>query len=87
MNAGKVILGALTIIGLLADIIDSSEPVFFERVIRLCPSETTKNYVNRVVFGLLKYVRMCDDPIAINEFQRYFALILCRQSCKVVLPL
>ena len=74
MNAGKVILGALTIIGLLADI-------------RLCPSETTRNYVNRVVFGILQYVKMCGDPIDINEFQRYFALILCRQSCKVVLPL
>ena len=66
---------------------DSSESVFFERVIRLYPSETTENYVNRVVFEILKYVRMCGNPIDINEFQRYFALILCRQSCKVVLPL
>ena len=66
---------------------DSSEPVFFERVIRLYLYEITKNYVNRVTFGLLQYVRMCGDPIDINEFQRYFALILCRQSCKVVLPL
>ena len=66
MNAGKVILGALTIIGLLADIIDDD---------------------NRGAFRLLQYVKMCGDPIDINEFQRYFALILCRQSCKVVLPL
>ena len=66
---------------------DSSEPVFFERVIRLYLYEITRNYVNRVVSRLLQYVRMCGDPIDINEFQRYFALILCRQSCKVVLPL
>ena len=66
---------------------DSSEPVFFEHVNRVYPSETTENYVNRVVFEILKYVRMCGNPIDINEFQRYFALILCRQSCKVVLPL
>ena len=60
---------------------------FFESVIRVYLYETTKNYVNRVVFGLLKYVKMYGDPININESQRYFALILCRQSCKVVLPL
>ena len=46
---------------------DSSEPVFFEHVNRVYPSETTKNYVNRVVFGLLQYVKMCGDPIAINH--------------------
>ena len=43
------------------------EPVFFERVVRVYPSETTKNYVNRVVFRLLQYVKMCGDPIAINH--------------------
>lgn len=42
------------------------ESVFFQCVIRLCPSETTKNYVNRVVFGLLQYVKMGGDPIAMN---------------------
>ena len=46
---------------------DSSEPVFFEHVIRLYPSETTKNYVNRVVFEILKYVKTYGDPIAINH--------------------
>ena len=42
---------------------DSSEPVFFEHVNRVYPSETTKNYVNRVAFGLLQYVETCSDPI------------------------
>ena len=42
------------------------ESVFFQCVIRLYPSETTKNYVNRVVFGLLQYVKMGGDPIAMN---------------------
>ena len=46
---------------------DSSEPVFFEHVNRVYPSETTRNYVNRVVFELLQYVKMCGDPIAINH--------------------
>ena len=45
---------------------DSSEPVFFEHVNRVYPSETTKNYVNRVVFRLLQYVKMCGNPIAMN---------------------
>ena len=45
---------------------DSSEPVFFEHVNRVYPSETTKIYVNRVAFGLLKYVKMYGDPIAMN---------------------
>ena len=45
---------------------DSSEPVFFEHVNRVYPSETTRNYVNRVVFELLQYVKMCGDPIAMN---------------------
>ena len=42
------------------------ESVFFERVIRLYPSETTENYVNRVVFEILKYVKTCGEPIAMN---------------------
>ena len=45
---------------------DSSEPVFFEHVNRVYPYETTKTYVNRIVFGLLKYVKTCGDPIAMN---------------------
>ena len=39
------------------------ESVFFERVVRVYPSETTRNYVNRVVFELLQYVKTCSDPI------------------------
>ena len=42
------------------------EPVFFEHVNRVYPSETTENYVNRVVFEILKYVKTCGDPIAMN---------------------
>ena len=42
------------------------EPVFFEHVNRVYPSETTKNYVNRVVFEILKYVKMYGDPTAMN---------------------
>ena len=45
---------------------DSSEPVFFEHVNRVYPFEITKFYVNRVDFGLLQYVKTCDDPVAIN---------------------
>ena len=46
---------------------DSSEPVFFEHVNRVYPSEIVNFYVNRVGFGLLKYVKICGDPIALNH--------------------
>ena len=45
---------------------DSSEPVFFEHVNRVYPSEIVNFYVDRVAFGLLKYVKMYGDPIAMN---------------------
>ena len=55
---------------------DSSEPVFFEHVNRVYPSETTKNYVNKVVFGLLKYVKMYGDPIDTHNVSKVFCIDL-----------
>ena len=42
------------------------EPVFFQHIIRLYPSEIVNFYGNRVAFRLLQYVKMYGDPIAMN---------------------